>query len=173
MNTEKKFAAIYNEKKQYIYFHILKSVRNVNVAEELTNDVFLKVSNNLEVFDVEVSTLNTWIMNIMKNTVIDYYRKVKNKDFTVSIDDEGTNAYNQVESKSSETLIENKELDKKIKSAIDRLKGKQKEVAVLFFVDEKKYSEIATILDMPMGSVKATLLRARQQLQEQLQSVYA
>jgi RNA polymerase sigma factor (sigma-70 family) len=63
------------------------------------------------------------------------------------------------------------ELNNSIMSAIGKLKGNYKTIAELFFLEEKSYEEISTVLDISMSNVKVTILRTREKLQELLSNV--
>ena len=80
------FNKIYNKSHKSILNFILRKVNSQMIAEELTNDVFMKVYNHLENYDESKSAMNTWIMNITSNTIIDYYRKKKLETISLNKD---------------------------------------------------------------------------------------
>jgi len=168
---------IYKKYYSQVYFSIFTKVGNkADIAEELTNDVFIKANRHLHEYDVNKAKINTWLINIAKNIVIDYYRMFNDKnaqklnvgDFC---DSDGKEFF-QFTDNSNFDSIENKELSQSIDCALSNLKPKYREVAELYFIDQKKYDEIADILDIPLGSVKGMISRARAMLQSELQAVY-
>jgi RNA polymerase sigma-70 factor, ECF subfamily len=174
---ESNFDDIYRKHKTNVYNHINRALRNPMISEELTNDVFMKVHSNLTIFDVEKAQMSTWIQTICKRTLIDYYRvhKMNNISFNnanFKDDQKGGFEYFIPATNCTDGEINAVESRKAIYKAMNMLDGKQKEIATLFFMEEKKYSEIAEILDIPLGSVKGTLQRARLLLQDQLKVEY-
>lgn len=165
-------------KKYYkgVYFFILSKVGGKSeIAEEITNDVFLKANEHLNNYDVHKAKINTWLFFIANNMVIDYYRKNKN-NCTVNVSqfadaETGKETYQIADSSYQEEDVENKELSDAISCAMSKLKPKYRKVAEQYFIKGKKYEEIAEILDMPMGTVKAMIYRVREKLQGELKSV--
>lgn len=179
--TTKDFSDIYKKYYQQVYVYVNnKLFGNTIVAEEITNDVFMKAYNHLENYDVFKAQLNTWLFTIAKNTVIDYSRSkgYKNNNNTELIDgyvDESGRETYQIGSDTmdGQNNMENKELGSRINTAIAGLKSdRDRELCNLFFREEKTYEEISEILDIPLGTVKGTLNRCRTKLQNKLKGVY-
>jgi len=168
-------ADIYNKYYKGIYYFVLSKVGGKSeIAEEITNDVFLKCDEHLYNYDVHKAKINTWLYFIANNMVIDYYRKNKNNCTTnigEFVDEEGKETFQIADSSYQEENVENKELSEQINSAMSKLKPKYRKVAEQYFMQGKKYEEIAEILDMPMGTVKAMIYRVREKLQNELKSV--
>ena len=170
MKTTTNFDFIYKNN----YSAILKFIDNrVNhdkmVAEELTNDVFIKANEHLKIFNPELAQLTTWLHTIAKNVIIDHYRKIKQQNQSIDVD----NAMELPSNNATSNGIEGKELMLSINTAINLLRSKQqREVFNLYYLNNKKYEEIAEILDISMSNVKVTLLRAKECLQKSLVNVY-
>jgi len=165
---------IYKKYYQQVYYFIMSMVGyKAHIAEELTNDVFIKCQKHMENYDVYTAKLNTWLIHIARNITIDYFRTA-HTDRVVSIDNfvdtEGRETF-QIADKCNNDNVENTELSETINRAMSKLKPKYRQVAELFFIEQKKYDEISEILNIPMGSVKGMISRVRTMLQEQLQSV--
>jgi RNA polymerase sigma-70 factor (ECF subfamily) len=163
------------------YSKILNFIKNkingdLETAEELTNDVFLKVNEHLSIFNPDLATISTWIHTIAKNIVINHYRKQKEQLISIDnvhSDNDGKKHYITISSDDNTSdKIESRELSLAIDTAMNKLTGKYKEVAKLYFLHNKKYVEIADILDIPLNSVGTTLLRAKEALQWQLRNVH-
>ena len=159
----------YNSELNYVRYQFTNLP--IETLEEVINDSFLKVHNNLNEFDSNKSNIKTWIRNIVIRTAIDYYRA--NKDnMNVSgfdNDDEKNDTTNYfVSNDSADKGIESKELKKSILKAFATLKPKYQKIAELYFLNEMKYEEIATICEIPMNSVKVMIMRTKAMLQEQL-----
>jgi len=169
------FDAVYNKYHKQIYVMVLNMVnRNEDVAQEITNDTFLRANEHLNNYDVQRANLNTWLNTIAKNLVIDHFRKYKN-DTHINVSkfadtETGKETFQMVDN-SQVNNVENDELSDAIEKAMQSLKPKYREVAELFFNQQKKYDEICKLLNLPMGSVKGMISRARTMLQEQLQGV--
>lgn len=164
----------------YVEYHsrILKFINyrinlDLATAEELTNDVFMKVNEHLAIFDCDKSKLNTWIHSIAKNIIIDHYRKMKNNTDSINkVNADGVLKVQIYSNDIASDLVEGKELQSAINTAMNKLKNKQKQIAELYFFHNMKYVEIAELLDIPLNSVKVTLLRAKEELQYSLKNVY-
>ena len=133
-------------------------------AQEITSDVFIKVSEFLEVFDPERAKFSTWLFTITRNKIIDKQRsdsvKRKNDDAyfaNVSCDDYIQN-----------DRIEKKELGLKIERSFSILNINERAVADLYLNQDKQYKEIAEMLNINIGGVKVILHRARAKMQEYL-----
>lgn len=161
---------IYKANKSVIYYSILNNIKNVEVVEELTNEVFLKFNKVLSEsgFDDSKAKPLTYLYHIKKSVVVDYYRKKKLE--TNSIDSILVDGVNEPSSQPLNEYDSNN-LKSKIESAIDGLKPNYKSVAQLYFIDEYKYDEICEELNLPLNTVKNIIFRCRETLQAKLKSV--
>jgi RNA polymerase sigma-70 factor (ECF subfamily) len=163
---------IYNKYYQQVYLFIRGRLNNVEVAEELTNDVFMRANKHIESYDVHVAKLNTWLLTIAKNLVIDFYRADKHGRNTVDASDfnngDGIDTYQFLAEDHTDSLVNNGELQEKLESSFSFLKPNHRVFAELFFKQEKSYKEIAYILDVPLGTVKGMVSRCRAMLQTTL-----
>lgn len=180
------FNKVYRDNKNTVSRYIANKIRNKEVAEELVEDVFIKVSQHLDRFDGTMSSLTTWIYNITKNTLIDHFRKTLDADGqpkykSISIDvnandteDTSMGHFEVVTTDSNplQQMISN-ETTSMVKDAMKGLTKLEKKLLTLYAIKSKSYEEIAEELDMPMGTVKGTIHRARLSLKETLQPAYA
>ena len=172
------FNEIYSANHKMILGFIIRKVNDLHIAEELTNDVFMKVYNNLHKYDSDKSAMRTWIMNITSNTVIDYYRKKKlqtislNKDFDNG-EDKSTSLIDKFvcHTPTPYEKLNSKEKMNKIDNVISSLSKSEFEVAYYYFKEELSYQEIADVMQINLGTVKAKLSRARKSLKEKLVTV--
>lgn len=135
-------------------------------VEDLSIATFSKAFNKLSSFN-STYAFSTWIRVIATNTLIDFFRKKDQK--TISIDQE-----NYSDNSSMIDLIDSaldpehyfiqKQKNKNITLLVHRLKPNYRELIILRYLDEMSYAEISEKLDMPLGSVKAKLFRARELL---------
>jgi len=164
------YNAMYNKYHTSLLNFVKSKINENGVAEEIVNDVFLKAFEHLSIYKVELSTLNTWLHFIAKNKIIDYLRMKKLE--TISVDETGKEVFQFKGTMNANDKIEGEEITTAINNAVSGLTGSQKDVAELYFFDQKKLTEIAEILDIPLNSVKVTLMRAKALLQEKLTNVY-
>lgn len=172
----KNFNQIYKDFHLMVLSYYNSKLNNLELSEELTNDVFLKVYNNLDKYDSEKSKVITWVMFISKNTLIDYYRRKRLKTISINKDIEQNenlsiihlikNSDNQMNDMiSNESLL-------LIRNTISSLDEKYRVIADLYFNKELTYKEITVLLKIPMGSVKGMINRSRNMLKDKLKTIY-
>ena len=140
--------------------------------EDLTIATFSKAFDKLDSYD-DSFAFSTWIKTIASNTLIDFFRKKNQK--TISIDHqkehEDSNNIDVVDnSLNPENHLIRKQKNKHITGMVHRLKPHYRELIILRYLDEMSYGEISEKLNMPLGSVKAKLFRARDLLMQVLKS---
>ncbi len=154
-----------------LQFHVRKMVRKEHVVEDLVQESFIKAFEALASYSPRYA-FSTWLYKIATNHTIDYLRKKKLN--TRSIDApvrtrEGEMSYQVPDAtyRPDRHVVadQRKEL---IQEAIDRLPPKYHRVIVLRHQQEKSYQEIADELDLPLGTVKAHIFRAREKLNKYL-----
>ena len=164
------FNNIYADNYDRVLGWIRYKVGNMEIAEELAQDVFVKVHKKLTDFDSEKSAIGTWVMNITKNTIIDHWRTEK-KGLIVSIeefqDDEGKDLLPSTGCDPEHDMV-NSELGDAIENAINSLPQTYQTIADLFLLKEKSHEEISVDLSIPIGTVKGTISRAKKLLQKRL-----
>ena len=149
----------------------LKLVSKEDV-EDLTIATFSKAFDKLDSYD-DSFAFSTWIQTIASNNLIDFFRKKNQK--TISIDqqkeDEDSNNIDVVDNNlDPENYLIRKQKNKHITGMVHRLKPHYRELIILRYLDEMSYGEISKKLNMPLGSVKAKLFRARDLLLKTLKN---
>lgn len=144
-------------------------------AQEIAQDVFIKFNEKISEYDVNKSKVSYYLFYIARNKVIDYYRKNKNANNVTHIgnytDDNGNDTL-QIEAEYyNADNVDSKETNNTIEHAMSLLSEKQQRIATLFFIEDKMYKEIAEIMDIPMNTVKVTIVRIREKLQANLKDV--
>ena len=113
------------------------------------------------------------LIEAAKNAIIDYIRADKrNRNTYVDsyVDSESGKFFFELPANDlTDTLTEQNELSESLQIAFNSLKPKQLKIASMFFVDQFKFTEIAEICDIPLNTVKVTILRCREKLQSKLQ----
>ena len=160
---------LYQEK---LYHMAYRMLNNKSEAEDIVQETFLRVYNNLHRYD-ENQKFSTWIYRIATNLCIDLLRKRK-QVYSLdaeSSDYEGLDGYSMIPSDNrtpeSELLIS--ETQSIIHKAIDQLPPKYKSVMVLRYIQELSLQEVGDILDMPVTTVKTRVHRGREYLRRKLE----
>jgi RNA polymerase sigma-70 factor (ECF subfamily) len=154
-----------------IYNFIFRMVHDRQQVEDLTQEAFIKAFASLKSFNEEYA-FSTWLYKIATNNCIDYIRKRKLQMYSID---------KPIESRDSEFVFElpddSYEADREIisdqrtrllRKAIDELPEKYRRVIHLRHTEERSYEEIAKMLRLPIGTVKAHIFRARELLARQL-----
>lgn len=153
-----------------LYFHVLKMVRNHEQVEDLVQEAFMKAFNNLNSYNTNYA-FSTWLYRITTNHTIDYLRKRKLN--TTSINDPVKTRDGEMEIQirdeaETDRNIIRKERKQIIHQAINDLPKKYRKVIEMRHLQELSYQEIAEHLDLPLGTVKAHIFRAREMLYKEL-----
>jgi RNA polymerase sigma-70 factor (ECF subfamily) len=154
-----------------IYNLIYRMIRDKDEVEDLTQEAFIKAFTSLSSFNDEYA-FSTWLYKIATNNSIDYIRRKKLHTFSIDkpIESKESDITFEVPDSSYEPdhdMIENQR-KKLLEDAINSLPAKYKQVIHLRHVEEKEYQEIAKILKLPLGTVKAHIFRAREMLNKYL-----
>jgi len=171
---QKAFAELLEQYRDSIHFLLVKMVNNREDAEDLTIETFAKAFKNLPNFRPDFA-FSTWLFRIATNAGIDFLRKKKLK--TLSIDnafptDDGDEVRINIKSDDANPeqeliTVEKAEL---LKAFIEKLKPRYRILIELRYYKQLSYEEIATELEMPLGTVKAQLFRARDLLYNVMKS---
>ena len=133
--------------------------------EELCQDVFLKVFEKISEFNFQ-SRLSTWIATIAYRHAINHLRKQKIE--YADLPEEGGWTERFVESENPESLLADQDMEDWVLRLIDQLPVQYKTVLTLYHLDGMNYSEIGVVTEMPEGTVKNYLFRARNLLKEKV-----
>jgi RNA polymerase sigma-70 factor, ECF subfamily len=151
-------ALILQEFRRKVFGLAFSFLRNPEAAQDVAQDVFIKVWRALPGFDARAS-LSTWIYTITRNASLSALRarrlqsSLSDPDVMDEVD--ATDA-----SASADTLADGASL----RRLVDQLPTKQRQVIMLFYMEEQSHEEVATMLAMPVGTVKTLLHRARARL---------
>lgn len=163
---EKAFARLLNRYKDAIYFMLLKMVNNRSDAEDLTLEAFGKAFKGLHQYSPTYA-FSTWLFKIASNNCIDFLRKKKGVHVSIENSDEKENG-EQIRLKSKEPNPEEKLIRQQkailLRKVVRKLKPRYQVLVELRYFREFSYEEIAKELDLPLGTVKAQLFRAREML---------
>jgi RNA polymerase sigma factor (sigma-70 family) len=165
---EKAYAELMKKYKKSVYHTLLKMVRNVDDAEDLTIEAFAKAFRNLDKFDPKF-TFSTWLFRVATNNCIDFIRKKKLDTMSISsayIDDNGSDVGMDLRDTTlnpQEEVIKDQKIEL-IQMIVTKLPARYQTLVKLRYFKELSYEEIAVELQAPLGTVKAQLHRARELL---------
>ena len=140
-------------------------------AEDLTQEVFLKVYSNLASFDRGRGSLQVWIATMTRNLLVDHFRRSRNQRATGSLD-EGWDQAGELKpvdrltssAPSPHQLAASNELAKMVQNALARVTVELREAVILRDLQDMDYKEIAQVLAIPEGTVKSRISRGRAEL---------
>ena len=149
-----------------IYSLAYRFTGRADEAEDLTQEVFLKVYRTLHLYRSESGGLETWIVRVARNHFIDHYRKYKTeKTRTTPLEDHfdiASSPTTRIETP-AEVLVR-KEAADRVHRLLQRLPADQREAVILRDLEELTYEEIAEMLNLPIGTVKSRINRGRIEL---------
>ncbi|MBD3297038.1 MAG: sigma-70 family RNA polymerase sigma factor [candidate division Zixibacteria bacterium] len=172
---QRAYRELLNRHRQPIYHVIFKIIRNPDEAADLVQETFMKAFGSLSSYRFEYR-FSTWLYKIAANNAIDYLRKKRidalsldkpiethDGEVTYEVPDWSTNP--------EQDLIRRRQAVT-ISEAIESLPPKYREVIQLRHNQDKSYEEIAEQLNLPVGTVKARIFRARELLKKKLKSIW-
>jgi RNA polymerase sigma factor (sigma-70 family) len=164
---QKAYAELLHRYRESVYFMMLKMVGNKDDADDLTIEAFGRAFKRLHQYTPNFA-FSTWLFKIASNNAIDHLRKKKQGD-SYSLDTKFVNEEGQELSQTikSGTLDPEENFIKKQKiellhDVVDKLKPKYKELVEMFYYQEMSHEEISQKLNLPIGTIKAQLFRARE-----------
>ena len=144
-----------------------KFVGKHDEAEDLTQDIFLKIFRALGTFDRRAN-FQTWIISISRNLCIDHYRSVRKERQTIARDVDSSDLQPATTERGPYQAAEHQELRAQLRQALETLPATLRTAVVLRDLQELSYQEIAERLGLPEGTVKSRINRGRIELAHQL-----
>lgn len=146
-------------------------------AEDLTQEVFLKLYRNLASFDLQRGSFNTWITTLTRNLLVDHFRRTRMDRATDSLNasfdgdpDSPTMADQLADPRpSQEHHVARQQLHSRVQAALKELSPELREAVILRDLEDMDYKEIAQVLRIPEGTVKSRINRGRGELARLLQ----
>jgi len=161
------YAELMKNYRDSLYFMMLKMTNNPEDADDLTIEAFGKAFKNLHQYTPEYA-FSTWLFKIASNNCIDFIRKKRlNEPVSINMIDLADNGDDLADmlpatSRTPEEDIIRQQKIQALRDIIDRLKPHYKKLIELRYYDERSYEEISSELNLPIGTVKAQLFRARE-----------
>jgi RNA polymerase sigma-70 factor (ECF subfamily) len=144
-----------------------KFVGKHDEAEDLTQDIFLKIFRALGTFDRRAN-FQTWIISISRNLCIDHYRSVRKERQTIARDIDSSDLQPATSERGPYQVAEHQDLRAQLRQALETLPVTLRTAVVLRDLQELSYQEIADRLGLPEGTVKSRINRGRIELAHQL-----
>jgi RNA polymerase sigma-70 factor, ECF subfamily len=160
LGSEDAFAGLYNNYSAALFGICVKFVRCKTTAEDILQDVFVKIWKHIHTYDALKGTLFTWMLNITRNTCIDYLRS-KQHCQRMQVSERGLE-YTEVDSRAGHTVC--KEESNELKHFTQKLEPTYKEVIDLVYIYGYTQDEVSQMLKVPLGTVKTRCRMAIQQL---------
>jgi RNA polymerase sigma factor (sigma-70 family) len=168
------YAKLLQRYKRPVYHMVLKMVRNIDDADDLTIEAFAKAFRSLHRFKKDY-TFSTWLFRIATNNTIDYIRKKRLNTLSIEntyTDDDGQSVSIDVEDENNDPQEETIRAQKAeiLLLFVDKLPAKYQKLVRLRYYEELSYEEIAERIEAPLGTVKAQLHRARELMYEMVKN---
>jgi RNA polymerase sigma-70 factor (ECF subfamily) len=149
-------------------------------AQDLTQEVFIKVYRTVGSFDGEKASFNTWLTAVTRNLLVDHFRKRRNDRATDSIDavqgadEDGPTLGERLAAggPGPEAQVESRERREMVHRALQEISPDLREAVILRDLQDMDYLEIAQVLKVPEGTVKSRINRGRAELARRLQRTY-
>jgi RNA polymerase sigma factor (sigma-70 family) len=170
-NVEKEHAAFVHQFAPVIYNTAIHILQHKEEAEEVAQDVFMKIFQSIDTFDYS-STLKTWIYRITVNKSLDALRARKRLKtwnvFSNLFNDAGEVTYEVAHTDNPSASLEEQERSAVLFEVIKTLPDRQNAVFVLHYIEDLSYKEIAAALEISVSAVDSLMSRAKKQLREKL-----
>ena len=145
-----------------------KFVGKHDLAEDLTQDIFLKLYRSLDTFDRRAN-FQTWLISVSRNLCIDHYRSVRKERETINRDVDASTLSPVSRDRSAYAQLELRDRVQLLRAALDMLPPTLRTAVLMRDIQELTYQEIADRLNVPEGTVKSRINRGRTELARQIQ----
>lgn len=138
---------------------------NAEAAEDLTQEVFVRIYRTLDQYDAKQGDLSNWLMRLARNLIIDDYRhRQRNPQNTMADTVDDHQFHLRAVGTSAQKEVERRELAAQVQEGIDKLPPDLKTCVILRDIEELSYQEIVDVLRIPEGTVKSRINRGRIEL---------
>jgi RNA polymerase sigma-70 factor, ECF subfamily len=133
-------------------------------AQDLTQEVFLRVFRSLKSFRAGEGSFTVWLGRLARNLLIDHYRRSKQERATSSLEEQLPMIEQRTAESRTEGMLAGREASEALQAALAKLSPELRETVILRDLEELEYREIAQVLNVPEGTVKSRLNRGRAEL---------
>jgi len=139
-------------------------------AEDLTQEIFIKIYQNLKAFRPEAGNLLNWILKVSRNLIIDHYRQTRRFQHTAGSEEMETMNLSDEKLPDAHRLMEQSEASRFLRDGLQALSPELKEAVILRDLEGMAYQEIAQLLNVPEGTVKSRIRVGLKRLRTSLQA---
>lgn len=176
--NERAARELVNRFQRPVFSIIYRMVRDREKAEDLAQETFVRTFNNLDRYDRSYK-FSSWLFKIAYNLTVDHLRRRVIKtisihgspDAVTADQQEATSVTLESTEEAPDARLESLELADQLESAIGKLREEYRTAIILRHVEGRAYEEIAEIMDIPLGTVKTYIFRARRQLRQELSGI--
>ena len=173
MQNEAQFRTVYDDYKQLVYNLALSYVQHAEDAQDITQEVFVKIYQHYEKHDPATASLKTWIYRITINHCLDFIRSKKSKKkfgFIISLFRHETNepVAEALHFNHPGIVAEDKEDLQQLFTLINELPENQRTALILVKIEDRTLKEVAEIMNTSVKAVESILQRAKQSIQKKL-----
>jgi RNA polymerase sigma-70 factor (ECF subfamily) len=157
--------ALLKDHTRKIYNLCYRFTGRVEEAEDVTQEIFIKVFQTLRSYDAAQGSFSTWLNRVARNHLVDHYRRTRKDRVTSSLEDELPAAQEKASPRTEPTArVEARERSEVLQLALDKLSPDLREAVILRDLRDLDYEEIALVLKVPQGTVKSRINRGRLEL---------
>jgi len=168
---------LYNRR---IYNLCYRFTNSPDDAQDLTQDVFIRVYKTMGSYNLEKGAFTTWLTTLTRNLLVDHFRKSKQDRVTDSLDatpsahEDAMALSDKIEDKApaADASVRSREARELVHTALQKLSPELREAVILRDLQDMDYRDIATVLKVPEGTVKSRINRGRAELARLLQRTY-
>ncbi len=168
------WAALVRSHHRRVYGLCLRFTASPTDAEDLTQEVFLRIYSSLKSFDADRGSLPVWITTLTRNLLVDHFRRSRNQRITASLDegwgedgeDRGAIPLERLQSTDpgQHELLARRQMQRMVQQALAQVSPELREAVILRDLQDMDYKEIAQVLSIPEGTVKSRISRGRAEL---------
>jgi RNA polymerase sigma-70 factor (ECF subfamily) len=149
-----------------VYGLCFRFTNSTQEAQDLTQDVFLRVFKTIKTFRSAEGSFHTWLARVTRNLLIDHYRRTRQERVTDSIEEQlpMLEEAGGAASARPDLALAGREATEILQATLQRLSPDLREAVILRDLQEMEYREIAEVLDIPEGTVKSRINRGRAEL---------
>jgi RNA polymerase sigma-70 factor, ECF subfamily len=163
-----------------IYNICYRFTGSANDADDLTQEVFIKIYRTLSSYDVNRGAFMTWVTTVTRNLLVDHFRKARQERMTESLDTTTSDHEDAMplgdripdEAPSPDSQVQSREAREAVHTALQKLSPELREAVILRDLQDMDYRGIAVSLKVPEGTVKSRINRGRAELARLLQRTY-
>jgi RNA polymerase sigma-70 factor (ECF subfamily) len=161
------FAEVYDRYSRGIYGLVLRIVRDSALAEDLLQEIFLKLWKSADTLDDAATSLGPWLIAVARNHVLDYLKSRQNRSSMQSVQLDFNEISEHLSLSEPDFVFE--ERARLLRKALDRLEARERRILELAYFEGLTQTEMAAVLNMPLGTVKTCVRLAIRNLKKHLE----